>query len=154
MNFPTYRRSVLWTDATPPPLPVFHILSPEISTSSLLSPSPPHLSISSLGWKSDLIQARGGGEGGGGGFQVPLLNGSLCQDPWAINMTMWQCGRAFLKRDPVFVKCFPPLKSHHGAGQETWKYQWKTGANFDHTMWKGPTSWLTWARGDPGSLSV
>lgn len=102
-EFPTYHRSVLWTDA---------------ASSSLLSPSPPHLSTSSLGWKSDLIQARGGGGGvvvGGGGFQVPLLNGSLCQDPWAINMTMWQCGRAFLKRDPVFVKCFPPEEPPWGG---------------------------------------
>lgn len=56
--------------------------------------------------------------GGGGGS---LLSGPPPQ--WLFmpgplghqhdNVTMWQ---GFFKRDPVFVKCFSPLKSNHGAG--------------------------------------
>lgn len=101
-----------------PPHPQSLIRSPKISTSTVLALlSPPHLSHTQPEVK-EMFSFRAVVEevGGGACFQVPLLNGSLCQDPWAINMTMWQCGRAFFKRDPVFVKCFSPLKSNHGAG--------------------------------------
>lgn len=63
--------------------------------------------------------------GGGACFQVPLLNGSLCQDPWAINMTMWQCGRAFLKEILCLLSVFPPWRATTGQGQETWKVPMK-----------------------------
>lgn len=98
--FPSFQRSVLQSSDTKlpllfPPHPQ-SLPSPKISTSTVLplfcllllltSPRP------SPRWKN---RSHSGQWRGKACFQVPLLNGSLCQDPWAINMTMWQCGGAF-----------------------------------------------------------
>lgn len=104
-----------------PPHPQSLIRSPKISTSTVLALlSPPHLSHTQLEVK-ELFSFRAVVEEVGGGWGGGLLSGPPPQ--WLFmpgplghqhdNVTMWQ---GFFKRDPVFVKCFSPLKSNHGAG--------------------------------------
>lgn len=120
-------------DQTTPSPSLLHILNLLALLKSPPPPSSPFVSISSSplpyparGERTVLIQGSGGGgEGGGPCFQVPILNGSLCQDPWVINMTMWQCGRAFLKEILCLLSVFPPWRATAGQGQETWKVPMK-----------------------------
>lgn len=99
-----------------------------------LSPSPRHLSHTQPEVKEPFsfrsveeeTVVVGVGWGGVACFQVLLLNGSLCQDPWAINMTMWQCGRAFLKEILCLLSVFPPEEPPQGRVRRPEKCPWKT----------------------------
>lgn len=120
-----------WVQQTNQPLLLYNLSlylhSPFVPISSSPRPYP------ARGERTVLIQVSGGGGGVGGGwgggvacFQVPLLNGSLCQDPWAINMTMWQCGRAFLKEILCLLSVFPPEEPPQGRVRRPEKCPWKT----------------------------
>lgn len=111
-------------DQTTPSPSLLHILNLFALLKSPPPPSSPFVSISSSplpyparGERTVLIQGSGGGgEGGGALLSGPHPQWLFMPGPLGHqhdNVTMWQ---GFFKRDPVFVKCFPPLKSNRRAG--------------------------------------
>lgn len=146
--FPSYRWSALQRFA---PLTLLHPQSLH-SPKSPPSPSSPFVSLCSSPlpypaprWKNCSHSGYSGGDGG-----VSLLSGLLPQ--WLFmpgplghqhdNVTMW---RGFLKEILCLLSVFPPEEQPRGRVRGPEKCSWKTRANFDHTMWKGWTFWLTWA---------
>lgn len=133
-----------------PKLPPPHPQSLHSPKNLHLHHPPPFVCVSSSplpypAWGERTVLIQAGVEGGGGGES--LLSGPppLCQGPLGHqhdNVTMW---RGFLKEILCLLSVFPPEEQPRGRVRGPEKCPRKKRANFDHTMWKGWTFWLTWA---------